>query len=366
MALENPVLRGGVTPAAPYPFGRIPDSVIYSISRDIVHSFAVGRADITGDEWADMFAGAIGAEHLQSPLGVTDVTLPGAAWSAKTVQASDVSRIRTVRLISGRNAVGLSFKNEAPRADPQIAGDQVLQIWNARVEQARNEFRNLRTVVLIRDVERFHFKVFELEPQVYDTSAYEWVENKRGNFEGRLKDDNDVHVFTWQPAGAQFTIRVGVPPSGRAFDLRKPPRLDAELQLRAIGYAESWVTLRGPEVSALRVVSAPVGGLTYKYGDRVRLACTFTGRVSVIGAPSLRIRVGTNNRDAIYVSGSGTSELVFRYFVGRGDRAPVGVRVEADSLMLNGGGISGVANGLAAVLSHARLPSDKNHKVRSG
>ena len=366
MSSANPVLRGGTPPAAPHPLGVIPDSVIYSVSRDIVYAFASGRKDITGDDWADMFARAIGAEHRQSPLGVTDVTLPGAAWSAKTVQAIDVSRVRTVRLISGRNAVDLSFSNTNPRGNPQLSGSQVLRIWNARVEQARGEFANLRTAVLVRDVGRFRFKIFELEPGLYDPAGYSWTANKKRNLEGRLRDEPHTHVFTWQPAGSQFTILAGVPLSGRAFDLQRPPLFDVVSQLRSIGYGDSWVALKGPEVSGVSIGSAPQDGRNYRYGESVRLAVTFNGAVVVAGALALRVKVGKFARDAIYQSGSGTDELVFRRFVGRGDRAPAGVRVEPDSLMLNGGRITGLDTGLPAVLSHTRLPANKSHRVNGG
>ena len=71
----------------PYPLGQIPDSVILSIASNIVYSSAVGRKDISGDDWGDIFAAAVNGAHLKSPLGVVDIALGNTAWSAKTVKS---------------------------------------------------------------------------------------------------------------------------------------------------------------------------------------------------------------------------------------------------------------------------------------
>ena len=363
MVSTNPVLRGGSVPAAPYPLARIPDQVVFDVSKAIAHSYAVGRDDISGDDWSDMFAAAVGAKHLKSPLGVTDVTLGGAAWSAKTVKSSNVSGQKTVRLISGRNAVDLSFQNQNPRSDPQLAGGQVLQIWNARLEQAREQYSNLRTVVLMRNMSDFRFKMFELEPQLYDPSQYSWTVNKKGNFEGRFRNEPKTHVFTWQPAGSQFTIIAHVPSSRRIFHLRKPPRLNLEDQLRAVGYSDSWVTLLGPGIDGIEFASDPQNEGRYGTGEEILLAVTFADTVFVEGNPVLRLRVGKSDCGASYLHGSGSGVLVFGYVVATGDRAPSGVRINPDALSLNGDSIRD-EHGRTADISHPRLPASKDHRVR--
>ena len=362
MTSSNPILRGGIVPAAPYPLGQIPDQVVFDVSKAIVLSYAVGRDDISGDDWSDIFSAAIGATHLKSPLGITDVTFGGAAWSAKTVQSANVSGQKSVRLISGRNAVDLSFQNQEPRANPQLAGGQVLQIWNARLEQAREQYSNLRTVVLVRDMAKFRFKMFELEPRLYDPSQYCWTVNDQGNFEGRTLKEPKTHVFTWQPAGSQFTIIADVPSSGRKFQLQKPPRLDVEVQLKAIGYSDSWVTLLGSSIDSLSFASEPESGGRYGTGETVLLNVVFADTVVVEGDPLLKLKVGKSDCDATYLGGSGTRELLFGYAVMLGDRAPGGVRVEADSLNLNGGTIRD-AQGRMADLSHPRLPANNEQRV---
>ena len=363
MVSTNPVLRGGAVPAAPYPLAQIPDQVVFDVSKAIAYSYSVGRNDISGDDWSDMFASAVGATHLKSPLGVTDVTLGRAAWSAKTVSSTNVSGQKTVRLISGRNAVDLSFDNQDPRSDLQLAGRQVLQIWNARLEDARKQYSNLRTVVLMRDMSDFRFKMFELEPQLYDPSQYIWTVNKQGNFEGRLRNEPRTHVFTWQPAGSQFTIIADVPSSGRSFDLRKPPRLNVGDQLNAIGYSDSWVTLLGPRIDGIGFASDPQDEGRYGTDEAIFLSVAFADTVFVEGDPVLRLRVGQVDCGASYFSGSGTGVLVFGYVVATGDRAPAGVRIDSDALNLNGGSIMD-EHGRTADLSHPRLKANRDHRVR--
>ena len=73
MAYQGPRLRGGWNSPTPYPLGQIPDSIILSIASDIVYSTAVGRRDLSGDDWGDIFAEAINGEHFKSPLGIADV-----------------------------------------------------------------------------------------------------------------------------------------------------------------------------------------------------------------------------------------------------------------------------------------------------
>ena len=380
MVSTNPVLRGGTVPDAPYPLGQIPDQVVLDVSKAIAHSCAVGRDDISGDDWSDMFAAAVGARHLKSPLGITDVTLGRAAWSAKTVQSSNVSGQKTVRLISGRNAVDFSFQNQDPRSDPQLAGGQVLQIWNARLEDARRQYSNLRTVVLMREMSNFRFKMFELEPQLYDPAQYIWAENKKRNLEGRLRNKQNTHVFTWQPAGSQFTIIADVPSSGRTFDLTKPRRLNMEDQLKAIDYSDSWVTLLVPGIAGIEFASKPQNGGRYGTGEAISLAVSFADTVFVEGDPVFRLRVGQLDREASYLSGSGTRQLVFRYVVATGDRAPNGVRIESDALGLNDGSIMAEngrsakrgrkdehgqpdEHGRTADLSHPSLKANRDHRV---
>lgn len=180
-------------------------------------------------------------EHFRSPLGIADVALGNTAWSAKTVVARNPVAAAQVRLISGRNAPVFSFGNDDPFADIQETGQQVLQIWNARVEEATQQYPNLRTVVLMRDMERFRFKIFEAQTAQFDPADYSWSRNARNNLEGRAVQGR-THTFTWQPHGSQFTIIRQVSGSARSFEIKKPGTLDPQQVLANLGYADNWVT----------------------------------------------------------------------------------------------------------------------------
>ncbi len=195
---------------------------------------------MSGDEWGDVFAMSVNGVHLNSPLGIADIALGSTAWSAKTVKSNNPRRADRVRLISGRNSPVFSFGNDDPLADLQETGNQVLQIWNARVEEATQEYPQLRTVVLMRDMERFQFKIFEQQTVAFDPAEYIWTLNRRNNLEGCNVHDG-FHTFTWQPHGSQFTIIRQVAASARSFQIKKPNALDPVDVLNSLGYSDSWV-----------------------------------------------------------------------------------------------------------------------------
>ncbi|GAB9466558.1 hypothetical protein Gpo141_00003930 [Globisporangium polare] len=96
-----------------------------------------------------------------------------------------------------------------------------------------------------------------------------------------------------------------------------------------------------PRVLALAVVTAPSNNVVR--GDQVTIGISFTSRVAVDttnGVPSLQLSVGEYNRQAFYVSGSGSLALLFTYNVMLGDQAPDGVDYRSlRALLLNQGTI---------------------------
>lgn len=141
--------------------------------------------------------------------------------------------------------MGYSFGNNAPLSDIQETGTQVLQIWNARVDEAREKYPHLRTIVLMRDMGKFEFKIFEYTPGPFDPADYFWSFTKNGqNINGHTKEGK-VHRFVWQSNGGQFTIIQPVSGSSRSFSVRRPEpidRLNPQQVLENIGYSEDWVT----------------------------------------------------------------------------------------------------------------------------
>lgn len=224
-----------------HPLGQIPDEVIYKISQWIVYYYAVGKSDINGDEWGDVFAKSIGGQHLSSPLGLVDVVLGGQAWSTKSVKNKNPHQCKTVRVISGRNSPDYSYGMENPHKDVDMTGKAILSIWNERVGIASDHSDSLRTALLIREPDSMKYALIETEIHKFNTAEYVWKVNKKGNLEGF--DHSDKHVFTWQPHGSQFTILYDVPMSSRKFEIKRPPVLNFVETLEHIGFEPSWVSI---------------------------------------------------------------------------------------------------------------------------
>lgn len=217
--------------------------MVVEIGRQCVHRMAIGRDDLSGDDFGTVFAEAIGGEHRASPLGIADVVKGSCAWSVKTVKAKVPADRREVRLISGRNSPDYSFGISDPREDAAKTGEAVLSIWNARVNEALSSFDDLRIVVLVRNFPDRRFLIFEEEARRFTPSDYSWGFNRQNNLEGNERLSGR-HAFTWQPSGSQFTIIRRVPASARNFRIAKDiPILNPDEVLQQIGFAQSWVQI---------------------------------------------------------------------------------------------------------------------------
>ncbi len=90
-------------------------------------------------------------------------------------------------------------------------------------------------------------------------------------------------------------------------------------------------------------VSVPANGY-YRAGDALSFTVNFNETVLVNtsgGSPSLPVVIGAATVDAIYVSGSGSTALVFQYVVNPGDLDLNGIQV-GGAIGLNGGAIANV------------------------
>lgn len=225
-----------------YPIGDIPKEYIVKIGGHVVYLIHSGRADMTGDDWGDIFADAIGGKHLASPVGIADVELGNMAWSMKTVKSTNVFECESIRLISGRCSPDYSFGITDPHENIQRTGDAVLAVWNERINIARDHYNQVRESILIRNEELSEFRLFEEDLQRYRTSDYEWVENRRGNLEG-IYIHTGARRFTWQPHGSQFTIHTPVPADAVKFTVRRPPVISIEDTLKTLNFDDTWVKI---------------------------------------------------------------------------------------------------------------------------
>lgn len=242
--MQRPKLRDnkGKKPFELYPLGQIPNDVIHEIAKWMTYHFAVGKSDINGEDWGDIFAKAVGGDHLGKPLGLADVVYEGMAWSVKSVKQASPHEVNKIRVISGRCSPDYSYGISDPHEDVEQTGTAVLTIWNERINIAKEKYEPLRTNILVRNFNAMEFLIFEHETMRYSTTEYLWSTNANGNLIGTEKGTGK-HRFTWQPHGSQFTILYDIPPSAQRFTVRRPPVLDFAKTMEQIGFNASWVTI---------------------------------------------------------------------------------------------------------------------------
>lgn len=226
----------------PFPLNEIPNDIVVKLGAYFIYLIYSNRTDITGNDYGDALADAIGGIHLASPLGIADVAYDKLAWSVKTVKAKDPLKASTIRLISGRCSPDYSYGISNPHEDIQKTGTAVLNIWNERVNIALDNYSSLRTSVLLRSYDLLSYVLFEEESHRFRTSDYEWSVNQNGNLTGFLKGTEKL-CFTWQPHGSQFTIHTEVPASAKRFKIKHPPIIPKDAVLNNIGFDPSWVSI---------------------------------------------------------------------------------------------------------------------------
>ena len=238
--MKSPKLRTAEKVAAPYPRNSFPKGFGVSVGRLVIYLLATKKTpSLVGEEWEQIFAEAIGADWKPSNVGLDDVVLGNCAWGAKTVKARSPWKQKSVRLISGRNSPAYSYGSDISlEADPRVVGEEVVEIWNARVDAIRSKYKHARTVVLIKSDDLLKLTVFELELLRFDSDKYLWEWNKNSNLVGSFDGEK---IFTWQPHGSQFTIIEEVPETKLCLKLKKPMGLDVDKILDSVGFDEGWI-----------------------------------------------------------------------------------------------------------------------------
>ncbi len=242
MSYQNPRLRGsGRRSRGPHPLGELPEHVLTSLGQQLVYWLAIGQKDLPGNSFGPMFARAVDGQILSGSTGIADIAQGQCAWSVKTVKYSRPFTTRKIRIISGRNSPRYSFDLENPYADLAATGRAVLEIWNARVSEARALYPDLRGVVLIRNMEHREFLLFEREIHMYTPRNFKWTLNPTRNFIGTEKATGN-HKFTWQSHGSQFTVHWDVPVAARQLTIvPEIPQIEPQAVLERIGFTEDWL-----------------------------------------------------------------------------------------------------------------------------
>lgn len=242
--MQRPKLRDnkGREPFELYPLGQIPERIVFGIAKWVTYYCAIGKTDITGEDWGDIFARSVEGEHLGKPLGLADVIYQNMAWSVKSIKLERPHSETKARVISGRCSPDYSYGILNPHEDTQRTGTAVLSIYNERINIAKDKYEPLRTIVLVRNFNTLEFTLFEHDTTRFITSEYYWKENKNGNIEGYNRA-TDKHCFTWQPHGSQFTILYDIPVYACRFKVKRPQVLNVDNTLSQIGFDMSWVTI---------------------------------------------------------------------------------------------------------------------------
>jgi len=239
---KNPKLRNVDKIPSPFRMNRFPTDFALNVGKEVIYLLATRVTPrFEGPDWEEVFARAIHGRWKPSNVGLDDVLLEQTAWSAKTVKAVNPFETRRIRLISGRNSPAYSFdRDNVKKCDPGELGDEVLSIWNERVNSVRSHYNHLRTVVLIKSDDLLELSAFETETIMYQADLNDWSWNKNNNLVAHEKASG-THAFTWQPHGSQFTIVETVPADRLRIRLRQPPPLDHDKVLGTFDFDPSWI-----------------------------------------------------------------------------------------------------------------------------
>lgn len=195
-------------------------------------------------------------------------------------------------------------------------------------------------------------------------------------------DDTIINLTPSRTLTDEDTLAIGYTQPGDGFqDQAATPNDLATLSGQAVTNNS---TQQPPDVTGpvTQSVGVPTAG-TYAIGDDLSFTVNWDEAVTVTGTPALNLDIGGTSRQADYVSGSGSSALVFTYTVQAGDEDDNGIAVSSltledgtlqdassnnATLTLNSvGDTSGVlVDGLAPVISINSLTTTDTTPVVTG
>ena len=134
----------------------------------------------------------------------------------------------------------------------------------------------------------------------------------------------------------------------------------------ARGTVSATTTSAVPDITGLAVTSSPPAsqGGYYKAGNAIAVTVTFDEAITVVGSPTLKMRVGTAEKTATCTAHSSeNTRLVCSYTVQSGDADSDGIAVEQDMLAVSSGVTIKDSDSNDAVLTHNALAAQSGHKV---
>ncbi len=121
-----------------------------------------------------------------------------------------------------------------------------------------------------------------------------------------------------------------------------------------------------PAITSMAISSATgVEGGQYNTADVISVTVNLSEATTVVttgGVPKLALNIGGSTVQASYVSGSGSTALVFSYTILAGQNDSNGISIDANSLTLNGGTLADAA-GNGAALTHAEVDNNASYRV---
>ncbi|RNL87921.1 hypothetical protein ED312_09325, partial [Sinomicrobium pectinilyticum] len=180
---------------------------------------------------------------------------------------------------------------------------------------------------------------------------------------------SDILVFSYtvqagdMSADLDYTSTAALALNGST--IRNGTGDDADLTLPDVGSAHSiagqhHITIDGV-APTVTLVNVPANGY-YNTGGALTFMLNFNENVTVGGTPSLDLTIGNTSRQAQYISGSGSTTLLFRYTVQEGDNDTDGIVL--NNLSLNGGTIRD-SSGNDAVLTLNNIPDLTNVRINT-
>ena len=108
---------------------------------------------------------------------------------------------------------------------------------------------------------------------------------------------------------------------------------DADLTITPVSEQNIFIN----RTSLVAVTATSPTSKTYRVGESIEFEAAFSAQVTVIGTPTLGLTIGTAAKTAVYLTGSGTDRLRFRYTVVAGDLDPDGIEFSRGTIDLSGG-----------------------------
>ncbi|MDC0148667.1 Ig-like domain-containing protein, partial [Alphaproteobacteria bacterium] len=147
--------------------------------------------------------------------------------------------------------------------------------------------------------------------------------------------------------------------------LRDAAGNDATLAHSSVAANSSYgVDTTAPSVSSVAITDTDGLGSNLTAGDGVSVTLTMDEATVVTGTPTIELNIGGIAKNASYVSGSGSTALVFTYVLESGLADADGISISQNSLALNGGSLSDAA-GNAIALSHSAAAANASYLVNT-